>query len=33
MTAMENDFDRTGKNEKKLQENVNARVSAVAAVP
>jgi hypothetical protein len=33
MSAMENDFDRTGKNEKNLQENVNARASAVAAVP
>lgn len=30
---MENDFDRTGKNEKKLQENVNAKASAVPAVP
>lgn len=33
MNAMENDFVRTGKNEKKLRENVNAKVSAVAAVP
>lgn len=33
LTAMENDFDRTGKNEKKLQESVNAKVRVVAAVP
>ena len=33
MSAMETDFDRMGKNEKKLQENVNAKASAVAAVP
>jgi hypothetical protein len=33
MMAMENDFDRKGKNEKKLQVIVNVKARVVVAVP
>jgi hypothetical protein len=33
MMEMENDFDRKGKNEKILQENVSVKATVVAAVP
>jgi hypothetical protein len=33
MIAMENGFDRKGKNDKNLQESVNVKARVVAAVP
>lgn len=33
MTAMVNGFDRKGKSDKNLQENVNVNVRVVVAVP
>jgi hypothetical protein len=33
MTAMENGFDRRGKNDKNLRENGKVKVRVVAAVP